>query len=208
MDSQDHSDDKDIIAGLRRFDRGSGDELVRKYHKRLLVFIERRHDVPRDFAQEITQKVFCKIVENPALIRVGTDRLDGLLYTACKNSAIDWHRTRKTEQEHLAQVVEELRSQGEIYDPWEELPKTFPPPHIVLLRQSLSGLDRKKREVLTMWAEGLRDSEVAKIVGDEEGTIRQRRKRALEEVGKRYLNQLENQPAHIKTAIRKKLRLE
>jgi len=208
MDDQDYPDDKDIIAGLKRGDRWSEDDLVLKYRNRLLLYLERARNVPWADAQDLLQIVFGRILSNPELIRPGTDRLDRFLFTACKNAAIDYHRHRKTEQEHFAEIVEELSNRGEISDPTLDSPNAFPQPHIVLLRQSRSGLDRQKRQVLTMWTEGLPDKEVAEILSENEGTIRQRRRRALEEVRERYLNQLNNQPLDSQEKIRRKLKLD
>ncbi len=208
MDDQDYPGDKDLIAGLIQGDRQSADNLVRKYQGRLLVFLEHRMNLPLDVAQELLQKIFAKLIINPSIIRPGTDRLDRFFFVACKNAAIDHHRKRKREEEQFADVVEELLSAGEIHDPWVASPVVFPEPHIVLLRQSLSGLDQKKRQVLRMFAERVPDKEVARILDEDEGTIRQRRSRALADVRERYLNQLNNQPPDVQEKIRKKLKLD
>lgn len=162
MDNEDHPGDKDIIAGLIRGDRLSADNLVRKYQHRLRAFLEHGMHLPWDVGQELLQDVFYRIISKPGVIRPGTDRLDRFLFVACKNAAIDWHRKRKKEKEYFAEVVEELLSGGEIHDPSVESPSTFPEPHIVLLKQSLSGLDQQKRQVLRMSAERVQMCRVAR----------------------------------------------
>lgn len=208
MGDEDHSDDKSIIDGLRRGDQWSTDDFVNKYKNRLLLFLEHRMKVPWDVAQDLLNEVFYEVASNPEVIRPGTDKLDRFLYTVCRNSAIDWHRKIKSEKEHFAEVMRELLSEGEVSNPWVESRAEFPESHIVLLRQSLSGLDRKKRVVLTMWAEGEPDRKIAEALREKEGTIRQIRKRALVEVGERYLNQLDNKSPQDQATIRKKLKLD
>jgi RNA polymerase sigma factor (sigma-70 family) len=211
MSDEGPPDDKAIIIGLQHGDRRSANHLVLKYYKQLLLFLEHRMKAPRDIAEELVDDVFAKIFYNPALIRPGTERLGPFLYVVCRNAAIDWHRKRKKEEEmeqDFTQVVMDLLKRGEISSPWMESPTVFPERHIVLLRQSLSGLDRNSRLVLKLWAEGVPDRQVAGTLQENEGTIRQRRKRALEGVRERYLSQLDHEPAEIQAKIRKKLKLD
>lgn len=207
-DQSSYPDDVQIIAGLRKGEERSATDLVLKYQKQLRAFLQYGMSVPGDQADEILNlEIFYKIIRKPSLIRTGTDQLRPLLYESCRNAAIDWHRKRKRDGEAFSEVVNELLEQGEICDPRVEPPSRFPEAHILLLIQSLSGLDQIYRETLEMVVHRCSYKEIAEMLGEKEGTIRQRYSRGLEYLRERYLNLLKNQPPEIQAKIKRKLGL-
>jgi RNA polymerase sigma factor (sigma-70 family) len=210
MTEKTRPDDKEIISGLQRGDQRSGTDLILRYQKELLAYLEFGMHVPKSNAEEIMNDKFYEIIRNPGFIKPGVTSLRPLLYKSCQNAARDWHRKETRQEKAFANVAQELvaedelRKQAAIHHLEFDASNSELDIEKDLLMQSLSGLDQMYRDTLTLKASGMSYQDIAESLKEKEGTIRQRHKRGLEYLTERFLFLLDNQSSQIRAKIRKK----
>jgi RNA polymerase sigma-70 factor (ECF subfamily) len=130
-----------------------------------------------DQAQDLASEVFVRMVEKMDTFRVRGRPLLAWLYTIAHNLVVDMHRQKdKTEHLSLEGASDELGSDGS-----QDMARA------VDLRLSanclaaaLQHLTEKQRKVILLkFMEGMRNAQVAKVLGTSEGAVKSIQHRAL-----------------------------
>jgi len=96
------------------------DQIWREYHSGLMGFIRRRVG-EADLAEDILQDVFVKAHSRLDTL-ANADRIRGWLYQIARNTIIDYHRTRKSDEPLPEDVTQKPED-----DEWQDLGKCVLP---------------------------------------------------------------------------------
>ena len=210
MNDKARPDDRELISGLQQGDQRSATDLILKYQRELLAFLEFGMHVPKSDAEEILNDKFYKIIRNSGIIKSGVTSLRPLLYKSCENAAKDWHKNRVRQKQAFGEIGQRLVLENElgklaaIHNLEVDPSKSETHIEVDLVMQSLSGLDQMYRDTLRMRACGLSYNVIADILKEKEGTIRQRYARGFEYLKERFLFLLDNQSPKLQAKIKRK----
>ena len=135
----------------------------------------------RELAREITQEVFTKLWENRERLDE-TGNLQSLLYTMCKNLALDYIKKEKITEKYLAEFSIEKRersySYSELLNEEEEYPGLME-----ALSDILQSLPAKARLIYELNRdEGLKYVEIAEYLGISVKTVETQMCRNLQKI--------------------------
>jgi len=153
--------------------------LFEKYHVQLFNFFLRLTG-NRGVSEDLVQDVFLRILKYGKTYR-GQSKFTVWMYQIARNAHIDYLRKGKGELS--------------LDDQWEDVTEPDPSPlaqlemgeDIELVRQALSQLPLKRREVLVLSRfQDLKYREIAELLGCQIGTVKAHVHRAIKELGKIY----------------------
>jgi RNA polymerase sigma-70 factor (ECF subfamily) len=162
-------------------------QLMRKYWKLVTVLATSRLGDPRE-AEDITQEAFLRAFRSLATLSEPVAFLGWLLRIA-RNLATDRLRSRRTmvSLDALGEASDRLsmlRPRGESTDHAQSLELEE---DALIAMKALDGLPPKYREVLALrYLEGLDGKAMAGLLGEPEGTVRNRLFRALEKLRRSF----------------------
>lgn len=176
---------EELITGLKQGDEASSIQFVKIYGPCLRSFIKKNFGLAYADIDEIIQETFYKAIKNVQKYQPVRGALFSTwVFSIAKNNAKDW--LKKAENKPAFVLYEENIS-DQIIQPAndENLSEKG-----LLVRKALSSLDPVDREILERNIHGVPLVEIAKTLQIEEGTVRQRKFRALQKVKEIYENLL------------------
>jgi RNA polymerase sigma-70 factor, ECF subfamily len=166
------SDDA-LMAMARTGNRQAFDDLIRRYQARA-VGIALRHTGDTGIAREVAQEAFVDLFRAlPTYQPRGkfSAFLFRLLINRCR---MEFRRRRRESSDREGGTAREQR------DDTTSLDLVLAREQERRLRLEVQKLAKPLRDVLALWGDGLRDREIAEILGTPLGTVRRRRFDALE----------------------------
>lgn len=189
----DSTDEQLLVAGLRRGDENAYAELLQRYSEPLTRFLVSRYRIDQEDAEDTAIEAIEKAIEHLDSFK-GSNNPNGFrnwLFQIGRNLQVDKFRK-------IAKV--------EPIDNFEQIAGDEPLPETVvanesttseILRIAISQLPEKQRKVLSYhFEDGLPLAEIARIMGEKPGTIRQWKNRALQTLGEK----LKDNPAFVHLA--------
>ena len=171
----DSLNDEELIKGLKQGNEASQLEFVRIYGPRLGFFIRKNFGLAYADIDEIVQESFYKVITNIQKYHTGHGaKFSTWVFGIAINVAKDWLRKNR-KQPCFIPYGDEISNQIVKPPNGEELSGKG-----LLVREALSKLDPVDREILERHLHGVKLVEIAKYLGMEEGTVRQRKLRGLE----------------------------
>lgn len=153
--------DKELIRKVHSGDKKSLDVIIRKYYDEIYRFCLYLTGQEAD-SQDIVQEVFLKFIRHVDSFRY--QNLKGYLLMIARNSCYDYFRHKK-ETVCIEEMEEAGREDQGIMQVEDEM----------LLRQALAGISPQQREVILLRIqEGLKYTEIAKILGCHLSTVKSR----------------------------------
>lgn len=174
--------DAELVKGLKRGDNVSQKEFVARYGPCLRNFVKKRFpEISDSNADEILQDSLYKAILNLQKYEPEKGvKFSTWVFEIVKNSAIDWLR-QNAKHDCLVYGREDLQDTTVASEP-EEIGKEGK-----LMRAALSRLDPVDRQILEWNSNDISLAEIGRdFLHMEEGTVRQRKKRALEKLKKLY----------------------
>jgi RNA polymerase sigma-70 factor (ECF subfamily) len=167
--------DEEIIKGLKQGSEAAQLLFVRRFAPCIRAFLKKRiHRLLDADADDIIQEAFYNVISKVKTFEPGRGaKFSTWVFQIAKNAAADWLR-KKAKHAGLIQYNEEIA--GDLIQPpdYEELTEEG-----MLVREALSRLDDFDRQILEWRSHDVPIVEIAKYLGIEEGTARQRKLRAL-----------------------------
>jgi RNA polymerase sigma-70 factor, ECF subfamily len=138
-------------------------------------FLVNLMDVPEPDAEEIAQDTFLKVHSSVrGYHNDGRAKLTTWIFAIARNSAIDFHRVSRPEQEQLMDDVQ-IPEDGKVAGRNES--------YLAWLRLELPKLSSEDRNILLWHAKDFSYAEIGIWLGIKEGTARVRHHRAMEKLG-------------------------
>lgn len=173
--------DERIIKGLQRGDETAQEDFVNRYVPILKGFLKNRFGLLNADANEVVQDTLYKAIVNIHKYELGRGgKFDTWVFEIAKNAAIDWRR-KNVKHDLLVHGFEDFPQEIIEATSDEELGERGR-----LMRKALTYLDPTDRKILGWVCHDVKLVEVAKYLGMEEGTVRQRKRRALIKLKKVY----------------------
>ena len=158
--------------------------------EKLAVLFEKHHIALYNFflrltgnkgtSEDLVQDVFCRILKYRSTYK-GESKFTTWMYQIARNAHIDFLRKRK---EELPLEDQWQETQSPEASPTEMLERNR---DIAMMRQALSKLPLKKREVLILSRfQNLKYREIADLLGCHIGSVKANVHRAIKELGKIY----------------------
>ena len=153
--------------------------LFEKHHIALYNFFFRLTG-NKGISEDLVQDVFCRILKYRSTYK-GESKFTTWMYQIARNAHIDFLRKRK---EELPLEDQWQETQSPEASPTEMLERDR---DIAMMRQALSKLPLKKREVLILSRfQNLKYREIADLLGCHIGSVKANVHRAIKELGKIY----------------------
>jgi RNA polymerase sigma-70 factor (ECF subfamily) len=169
--------DKELIELARENNTQALAEIYDRYAEPIYRYLYRLLGDPAE-AEDLTSEVFLKLLQALDTSRAPRDRLLGWLYRVARNLAMDWFR-REGKRKTLS-LDEELVADGD--SPSAEVEERQVRQR---LRKSISELAPSQQQVILLrFGEGLKVSEVSRLMGKSEGAIRVLQHRAVKRLSK------------------------
>jgi RNA polymerase sigma factor (sigma-70 family) len=167
--------DEEIIKGLKQGSEPAQLLFVRRFAPCIKVFLKKRiHRLLDADADDIIQEAFYNVVSKVKTFELGRGaKFSTWVFQIAKNAAVDWLR-KNAKHAGLIQYNEEIA--GDLIQPPDSQELTE---EGMLVREALSRLDGIDRQILEWRSHDVPIVEIAKYLGIEEGTARQRKLRAL-----------------------------
>jgi RNA polymerase sigma-70 factor (ECF subfamily) len=158
--------DELLVTRCRRHDATAWNELVDRYHERLLYYLRRLVD-DEDRAGNLLQDVWLHVLRGIWTLRDGT-RLAPWLYTIARRRAMTDFRAEYSRQEETGHAF--------VVEPEEEIDDRLARfDNAELVHFGLSRLGLAEREVLTLhFLEDLSLAEIGEVLDIPEGTVKSR----------------------------------
>jgi len=161
------SDDRRVVAAVRKGDREAVRVLVERY-QRMVASVAWRFGVPADDVEDLVSEIFLKVYKNLALYRP-EHAFSTWLYRLAANHAVDFGRRRRSERgrsEMPEQIADSSPGPGSNVEADERAR---------LVRDSLRRVDSRYRAAMQLvYVEGMKVEEAARILGVPEGTVKAR----------------------------------
>lgn len=163
--------DKELIHKVHNGDKGSLDIIVQKYYDEIYRFCLYLTGQETD-SYDIVQEVFLKFIRHVDSYQY--KNLKGYLLMIARNSCYDYFRHKKE-----TVCIEEMEETG------REDTEMMRVEDAMLLRQALIGISPEQREVIILRIqEGLKYSEIAKILGCNLSTVKSRYFQGIQKLNK------------------------
>lgn len=169
--------DKELIELARENDAQALAEIYDRYAEPIYRYLYRLLGDAAE-AEDLTSEVFLRFLQALDTSRAPRDRLLGWLYRVARNLAMDWFR-REGKRKTLS-LDEELVAN-------EDSPSTTVEERQIRqrLRRSINELAPSQQQVILLrFGEGLRVSEVSRLMGKSEGAIRVLQHRAVKRLSR------------------------
>ena len=174
--------DVEFVKEIKRGNNVSQEKFVARYGPCLRGFVKKHFAEISDLdVEEIIQDTFYKAIKNMQKYQPEKGaKFSTWVFEIAKNTAMDWRR-KNAKHNCLVYDREDLQTAGERPQS-EEISKEGK-----IMREALSHLDPIERQILEWNSNDISLAEIARdYLHIEEGTVRQRKKRALEKLKKIY----------------------
>jgi RNA polymerase sigma-70 factor, ECF subfamily len=167
----------DLVQKAKSGDEEAFTRLYDGYVERLYRFIYFR--VSDDVATEdLVSQVFLKAWQNLERYRIGGSPFIAWLYAIARNLVIDHYRSKRD----ILPLEEAAALPSDLQSPDEEVQLHF---DLEAMRDALQFLTGDQQQVLILkYIAGLRNREIARMMGKQEGTIRGLQMRGLQTLAK------------------------
>jgi len=176
--------DNELITGLKQGNEASSQEFVRIYGPCLRSFIRKNFGLAYADIDEIVQATFYKVVRNIQRYQASRGaQFSTWVFGIAVNIVKDWLRKAAKQPvflpygENITQQIAQSANDGTLSEAG------------LLVREALSSLDPIDKEIIERHIHGVPLVEIAKTLTMEEGTVRQRKFRALQKL-KRIIEDL------------------
>lgn len=169
--------DKELIELARENNTQALAEIYDRYAEPIYRYLYRLLGDAAE-AEDLTSEVFLKLLQALDTSKAPRDRLLGWLYRVARNLAMDWFR-REGKRKTLS-LDEELVANGDSPSATVEERQVRQ-----RLRKSISELAPSQQQVILLrFGEGLKVSEVSRLMGKSEGAVRVLQHRAVKRLSK------------------------
>jgi len=184
MSDLDLSDEE--IGRLKQENEAAQVAFIRRFGPCLKSFIKKNLGLLDADAQEVVGDTFYKVIMNIQRYeqRKGA-KFSTWVFGIAANTAKDWYKKNRKHACLVYDVEDVSREPDDISGEQDQSPKAE------LIRKAMSRLDPLDRQILERVSYDVPLVEIAKHLGMEEGTVRQRKRRALEKLRCIYENILE-----------------
>lgn len=171
--------DEQALIQRAQTDADAFQELYRRYVKRVYGYVAARVNAPQD-AEDIVAEVFLRVIKNLAQLRQKQPtRFAAWLFSIARHAVADHYRRNGTSDKHLS-----------LEDANIAAPAEKQPDHIISqneeaarLYRLIQALPQRKREIITLrYYGGLRNQEIAVVLGIGEKTVSAYLSRALNDL--------------------------
>lgn len=159
--------------------------MFKKYYIKLrkpLFWYVRKRINSNEKAEDIVVDVFMKLLKNSKIMQERSeDAIKAWLWTVTRHQIIDTYRKKENN-------VEKLRVEDEYFEvltaqPGNYLKKAVQNEKLEMIKAVMEGLEVRDREVISLrFQNEMSFAEIAEVTGDNEGAVKMRLYRALEEV--------------------------
>jgi len=179
------TNDSALLERAREYDAQALAEIYDRYAESIYRYAY-RYVGDAEQAEDLTSEVFLKLLQVLGTRRAPRQQLQGWLYRVARNLAIDWYRQRAKGVQYS--LEEELTPDGGTPPTWLEQQELQDE-----LREAIRQLTPEQQEVIVLrFGEGRKISEVGRMMGKSEGSVKvmqyraiNRLRKLLEEKGKR-----------------------
>ena len=176
------TNDSVLLERAREYDAQALAEIYDRYAESIYRYAY-RYVGDANLAEDLTSEVFLKLLQVLGTSRAPREQLQGWLYRVARNLAVDWFR--KQAKGVALSLNEELTPDGD--SPVTRLEQEQLHQD---LREAISMLTPSQQQVIVLrFGEGRKISEIGRLMGKSEGSIKLMQYRAL----KRLRKLLENQ---------------
>ena len=165
----------DANIGHEEFER-----IYTEYNKRMYAYFLSRTGNVHD-SEDLTANVFLKLYTRYSLFDAEKSKFDVWFFRLARNTVIDFYRTTKSKTDRTVVIDEAI----EISSGASPEIETINNEQNKILANAIKLLPDKKREIVTLkYISGLKNYEIAEIVGTSENNISVVLHRALKELDK------------------------
>ncbi|MEW6375794.1 MAG: sigma-70 family RNA polymerase sigma factor [Thermodesulfobacteriota bacterium] len=178
--------DEELIKGLKQGNEASQSAFIKVFGPCLKYFIIKKFHLLEPDAEEVVAETFYKVVVNVQKYQVEKGaKFSTWVFGIAVRIATDWLR-KNLKYPQMVHGAERIA-----VDPGDSSPEEVSKAGL-LMREALSHLDPIDREILEWHAHDGKLSEIAHYLGMEQGTVRQRKLRALKKLKEIYESLLKN----------------
>ena len=173
--------DEELIKGLKQGNEAFQSAFIKTYGPRLKHFIMKKFHLLEPDAEDVVAETFYKVVVNVQKYHVEKGaKFSTWVFGIAVKIAIDWLRKNMNYQQ-MVHGAERLAVDPADSSMEEEVSKAG-----LLMREALSRLDPIDRQILEWHAHDVKLAEIANYLSMEQGTVRQRKLRALKKLKEIY----------------------
>ena len=165
------------FASLKQGDEAAQLSFVRKFAPCIKGLVKKRFGLLDVDAEDVVAETLYKVIKNIHKFDPGRGaKFSTWVFQITVNTARDWCR-KNSEHSCLVHDVEHLSIDPDTAQSKEELTEDGR-----LMRDAMSKLDEIDRQILEWFTHGVPLVQIAKYLGLQEGTVRQRKRRALQKL--------------------------
>jgi RNA polymerase sigma factor (sigma-70 family) len=178
---QNSLNDEELIKGLKQGNEASQSAFIKVFGPCLKYFIIRKFHLLEPDAEDVVAETFYKVVVNVQKYQVEKGaKFSTWVFGIALRIATDWLRKNMKYSQMVHGAAERLAVDPAGSSP-EEVSKAG-----LLMQEALSCLDPIDRQILEWRSHDGKLAEIAKYLGMEQGTVRQRKLRALKKLKEIY----------------------
>ncbi len=172
--------DMDLLEAFNARERRALEEVYTRYYHRM-YFVARKYTRDHHAAEDVTMDVLTRLLEKDIHFTT-LARLEGYLFTSCRNAAIDLLRKKTASKAHRQFTQEDDMMESVEWD-------LIQAEYISHIRNMLQQLPDKYRQVLTLlYYEESRSQEAADQLNLSKRTVERYRREALEIIRQVFAN--------------------
>lgn len=173
--------DEELIKGLKQGNETSQSAFIKTYGPCLKYFIMKKFHLLEPDAEDVVAETFYKVVMNVQKYHVEKGaKFSTWVFGITVRVATDWLR-KNVRYPQMVHDTERIAVDPADLSPEEEVSKAG-----LLMREALSCLDPIDRQILEWHCHDVKLSEIANYLSMEQGTVRQRKLRALKKLKEIY----------------------
>jgi len=172
--------DEELIKGLKQGDEASQLAFIKTYGPCLKYFITKKFYLLDPDAEDVVAETFYKVVVNVQKYKVEKGaKFSTWVFGIAVRIATDWLR-KNINHQRMVHDTERIA-----VDPADSFPEQVSKTGL-LMREALSCLDPIDKQILEWHSHDVKLSEIANYLSMEQGTVRQRKLRALKKLKEIY----------------------
>jgi RNA polymerase sigma factor (sigma-70 family) len=173
--------DEELIKGLKQGNEASRSAFLKSYGPCLKYFIMKKFHLLEPDAEDIVSETFYKVVVNVQKYQVEKGaKFSTWVFGIAVRIATDWLR-KNINYQQMIHGIERIAVDPADSSPEEQISKAG-----LLMREALSCLDPIDRQILEWHTHDVKLSEIANYLSMKQGTVRQRKLRALKKLKEIY----------------------
>ena len=173
--------DEELIKGLKQGNEASQSAFIKTFGPRLKYFIMKKFHFLEPDAEDVVAETFYKVVVNVQKYQVEKGaKFSTWVFGIAVRIGTDWLR-KNVRYPQMVHGIEWIAVDPADSSPEEQVNKAG-----LLMREALSCLDPIDRQILEWHAHDVKLVEIANYLSMEQGTVRQRKLRALKKLKEIY----------------------